>query len=164
MKIVKLSVCALIALPTVALADPSMSDFYWVKSSVNAALPDFAVQGGHDSNGAPLYICQAKHNGGVHPGKIVNGNCNITYAGIEIVKPKYQVLVSTTPLNWVKAGGGFVPPGAVPGGYENGHPLFICKAKYADGSVHPGKIVGNTCNYGYAGKEILSSTYKVLVS
>lgn len=164
MKLVKLSLCALSALPVIALAAPFDSDFYWVKSSINTALPEFAVQGGHDSNGAPLYICHAKHNGGVHPGKIVNNNCNITYAGVEIVKPKYQVLVSTTPMSWLKAGNGFVPAGAVPGGFENGHPLFICKAKYADGSVHPGKIVGNNCNYGYAGKEYFSTSYKVLVS
>lgn len=65
-------------------------------------------------------------------------------------------------LRWVPASNGVVPPGAVRGGFEPGNPaLYICRAPYA-GGLHPGKIVGTSCNFGYGGLEVLASTYEVL--
>jgi len=55
-----------------------------------------------------------------------------------------------------------VPPGAIAGGGENGRPLFICRAAH-EGGLHPGKVVGRNCNFGWGGREILSERYEVLV-
>ncbi len=55
-----------------------------------------------------------------------------------------------------------IPAHALAGGYEHGHPLFICHAHYRDG-VHPGKVVGDGCNIAYGGKEIVRYHYQVLV-
>lgn len=43
-------------------------------------------------NGNPLTICQARYNGGVHPGKVVAGHCDIAWGGKEIVLPTFDVL------------------------------------------------------------------------
>ncbi len=65
--------------------------------------------------------------------------------------------------NWVAAGGGSVPAGAVAGGREsNGKNLYICRGSHG-GGVHPGKIVGHNCNIGWGGREVLLSRYEVLV-
>ncbi len=70
--------------------------------------------------------------------------------------------LTSEPWTWVPAEGGAIPQGAVLGGSENGQPLFICRAQY-NGGVHPGKVVGQNCNIGWGGREILNPTYEVLV-
>lgn len=63
---------------------------------------------------------------------------------------------------WVPANATMFPQGAIVGGYENGRKLFICQASY-QGGVHPGKVVGANCNFGFGGQEISASYYNVLV-
>lgn len=48
------------------------------------------VAGGE--NGGPLYLCQAEYRGNLHPGKIYDGKCDISYAGREIPVASFQVL------------------------------------------------------------------------
>lgn len=123
-------------------------------------IPAGAYPGGFE-NGRPLFICQAYYNNGLHPGKFVSGNCNITYAGHEIPQPPFRILMGNN-YRWQRVYPGAIPANAVRGGYENGHPLYICRAHYLNGA-HPGKVVGNSCNIGYAGREIVLNDYKVLV-
>ncbi|MBD1881581.1 MULTISPECIES: DUF3421 domain-containing protein [unclassified Coleofasciculus] len=66
-------------------------------------------------------------------------------------------------LNWVGASNGDIPPNAVIGGSESGRRLYICRAEY-NGGVHPGKVVGNNCNFGWGGEEILAPFYEVLTA
>jgi DM9 repeat len=56
------------------------------------SLPANAIQGG-DYDGGPLYICQTVYGGGTHPGKLVNGTCNIGWGGREVASSYYNVLV-----------------------------------------------------------------------
>lgn len=120
-----------------------------------------AVIGGYEEGNRTLYICQALFNGTVQPGKVVSGRCNITYGGAEIVKDNFRVLIGRD-LDWRQVKHGRIPSNAVPGGFENGHPIYICRADYGFHGQHPGKIVGNFCNIGYAGREIMISKYDVL--
>ena len=61
----------------------------------NGRLPAGAIRGGVDQNGTvPLYICRAHYINGVHPGKVLNGRCNIGWGGDEIVLRHFEVLVS----------------------------------------------------------------------
>lgn len=59
-------------------------------------IPPGAVQGGNDSppGSAPLFVCQANHNGGYHPGKTrADWNvCHIGWGGTEYRVPSYAVL------------------------------------------------------------------------
>ena len=66
------------------------------------------------------------------------------------------------PVLWVPAANGTVPANAIIGGNEAGRPLPVCRAIYNKG-VHPGKVVGKNCNFGYGGKEVLAPQYDVLV-
>lgn len=66
-------------------------------------------------------------------------------------------------VSWVSASNGYVPSGAIPGGYEsNGSTLYICRTFYNNG-LHPGKVVGSNCNIGWGGQEVVSPQYQVLV-
>jgi len=66
----------------------------WVSVQGNT-IPENAVQGGHEADKSPLYICRANYQSGQHPGKTrkaFNG-CNIGYGGKEITIENYEVLV-----------------------------------------------------------------------
>ncbi|MBX3708257.1 MAG: DUF3421 domain-containing protein [Gammaproteobacteria bacterium] len=134
----------------------------WISMRTGARLPNNAVIGGGQPNPpATLFVCRAYHHGGLHPGKLFNGRCNISWGGSEISMSRYEVLVSRSPLHWIPASYGRIPPGAIQGGYEQTS-LFICQANY-HGGTHAGKIVGQNCNFGWGGNEITIPFYNVLV-
>lgn len=138
-------------------------DIGWVNMMRGMPLPYDAVIGGSQPYPpATLYVCRAQYNGGLHPGKLFAGNCNIGWGGDEIVATQYQVLVSYSRLHWVSASHGYIPVNAIRGGYEQGNPLFICQAEYRRG-MHTGKVVGQMCHIGWGGKEIAIPYYNVLV-
>lgn len=56
---------------------------------------------GAESNGQPLYLCSGAYQNGTHPGKIVNGKCNITYGGSEVSVASFNTYYfpsKTTPV------------------------------------------------------------------
>ena len=137
---------------------------FWIAMQVGEAIPANAVIGGGQNHpDATLYVCRANYHGGVHPGKYLSGNCNISWGGREVSMQHYEMLVSQTPLSWVRSSNGAIPHHAVPGGQEHHRTLYICQADYQNG-VHIGKVVGNTCNFGWGGREEASPYYNVLVS
>jgi len=71
-------------------------------------------------------------------------------------------VVADFPVAWVPAANGVIPANAIIGGNESGRTLAVCRAKYNQG-IHPGKVVGKNCNFGYGGKEVLAPQYEVLV-
>lgn len=129
----------------------------------NGYIPNNAPIGGRQSSG-PLYICHAKYNGSVQPGKALAGKCNIGYGGREIALPNFEVLVGNN-YSWSKMNNGYIPRNAVVGGYQQDPsytgPLYICRTAYGDGT-HPGKLIAGKCNIGYGGQEIALSNYQVL--
>jgi hypothetical protein len=52
-------------------------------------------------------------------------------------------------------------PNTVVGGFENGHPLFVCLADYR--GQHPGKLVDGTCNIGWGGRERRVHNFQLLL-
>jgi len=135
----------------------------WVRMHTGDRLPHHAVVGGNQPNPpATLFVCRANYRGGVHPGKLFNGRCNIGWGGNEISLSQYEVLVSRKSVGWVSASFGAIPPHAIQGGYQHDGPLYICQANY-NGGIHSGKVVGQNCNFGWGGKEISVPYYKVLV-
>lgn len=145
------------AQPAYLNEDRSESLFRW--EPYRGFIPAKAVAGGQEP-GRTLFICQASYMGGVHPGKMVDRKCNITYGGREIPRSSFRILVGHK-MHWTDAFGR-IPKRAIEGGYENGNPLFICQASYK-GGVHPGKIVAGSCNIGYGGLEVVRSDFRVLV-
>lgn len=133
----------------------------WIPAS-NGQVPADALQGGEEKDGTPLFICRAKHRNEFHPGKTVDGNCNTTYRGTEIVVSSYEVLTGVDNPDWQFASNGEILPGAFQGGQELNRRLFICRIPFKDG-LHPGKVVGKNCNIGFEGAEIVASDYELLV-
>lgn len=64
------------------------------RASSGGRVPANALPAGFEANGAPLYICRGRFNGGLHPGKIRPefGGCNIPWGGGEHVVRDYEVL------------------------------------------------------------------------
>ncbi|KAJ2816538.1 hypothetical protein FBU31_006538, partial [Coemansia sp. 'formosensis'] len=78
----------------------------WVSAS-DGFIPDRAVQGGVEKDGAPLFVARAIYKGGLHPGKagrhIENGGCAIGFGHKEVNVREYQVLCGdASQLYWVK--------------------------------------------------------------
>jgi DM9 repeat len=112
-----------------------------------------------------LYICQIEDGlKGVHPGKVVEGYCNIGYDSKELKYGAYRVLtdVDPTKVKWIPASNGNVPAGAFEGGQEPRRVLYICRGSYKNG-VNPGKVVDNACNIPWGGGEPHLQNYEVLV-
>jgi len=120
------------------------------------------------NDGAPQYVCRVPYKGGVQPGKLLKGLCNIGWGGGELVFTEYEVAVS--------AGGAWGPPtadyrGALIGGSENGGPLYVCRVpnyqyektgsglglpgfhEFEERGTHLGKVVAGSCHFGFGGKE-----------
>ena len=56
-----------------------------------------------------------------------------------------------------------IPENVVIGGNENGTDLPVCRGFY-NGALHPGKMVGNNCNIGWGGSEIVLPEFDLLVN
>lgn len=149
---------------TVVMQEPDKHHgMKWVRAKEGRPLPTNMVIGGQQSNpNFTLFVCRANYNGGLHPGKLIAGRCNIGWGGNEISLSHYEVLVAKRPMAWIAAANGYVPPKAVIGGYQQNQQLAVCQAQY-NGGTHPGKVVANMCNFGWGGREITIPYYNVLV-
>lgn len=143
--------------------EPNHGRYDWVNAIQGDLVPRDAFIGGRQP-GPPftLFVCRAHYRNGMHPGKLIDGHCNIAWGGREVERPQYQVLVSQAPLRWLASSYGFIPPNAVAGGFENGKTLYVCQAPY-QGGMHPGKIVGRDCHIGWGGREVAIPYYNVLI-
>jgi len=141
------------------------AEVFWAAGGRGYPLPANALLGGIDgagpNTGTPLFVCRAIFADSVHPGKLIGGNCNISYGGREHEVAQYQVAVATRGA-WGPAQRGYA--GALVGGYEPGRTLFVCRARYEEPArrgphergLHPGKVVDGKCNFGWGGREIAS--------
>ncbi|GAA5877816.1 hypothetical protein JCM16303_000248 [Sporobolomyces ruberrimus] len=97
-----------------------------------------------DLDGSLVYVASALLEGGksVHPCKVTNGRCMISYGGGEHEHHgRYDILPITHEMEWVSASYGQIPKGrrAVEGGFEeNGSHLFHAVMNI-DGIQVPGK-------------------------
>merc|ERR1711951_268036 len=119
------------------------------------------------SDGGPLYVGRAEHEGGLFPGKVNpdHNTCYIAYGGEEIAKEYYDILVAprNCDLAWVDASNGHIPTGAVQGGYNDSNdPLYIGRARHED-SFAVGKVNPEHGCCPYGGEEIAKEHYQVLV-
>merc|ERR1711988_661518 len=93
----------------------------WVRTGGDD-IPELAVRAGTSSDGGPLYVGRAEHEGGLFPGKVnpEHDCCYIAYGGEEIAKEYYDILVAprNCDLTWVDASNGHIPTGAIQGGFN----------------------------------------------
>merc|ERR1719163_2528244 len=115
----------------------------WVRTGGDD-IPELAVRAGTSSDGGPLYVGRAEHEGGLFPGKVnpEHDCCYIAYGGEEIAKEYYDILVAprNCDLTWVDASNGHIPTGAIQGGFnEENDPIYIGRAHHED-SYAVGKV------------------------
>jgi len=142
-----------------------MPNSMW-KAASGGSIPDGAPALGHEADGTALFVARAKHEGGLHPGKVRPefGAANIPYGGKEVKVNSYEVFVG--PVRWEKAQDGAIPEGAIAAGHESNETvLFVARAEY-EGGVHPGKVRPEFggANIPYGGQEIKVNPYEVLVT
>ncbi|XP_036342466.1 uncharacterized protein LOC118751757 [Rhagoletis pomonella] len=138
----------------------------WVHSSPYQPVPPFAVIGGHDSDGTPIYVGRSFHEGDNLPAKVVpsKGAGYVCWGGREITKSHYEILVGQG-YAWVPCYGGSVPPNAVrTGTTRTGEPLYVGRGHHANsltvGKIHP----SHGCLYiPFGGQEVRIATYEVLI-
>lgn len=141
----------------------------WVTIHDGQPLPKNALVAGAERTSntteLPVYVCRAPHGGGVHPGKLLNGSCQIGYGDSVITKSSYEVAVSLSG-SWGVPKSDFVD--ALVAGYEgNKQPLYLCRAKFQERNwqvrrsgepvidrtgyhgLLPGKIVNEICDVSF---------------
>ena len=133
--------------------------FIWVESAEAGSYPGYRlVEGGMHTDGTMMYICRV---GGTTPGKLYKNLCHYPMAGGETVVGKYQVLLTNSAYQWLKARNvtrAQIKNEAVKGGVDEGNqknpPLYICRKRMNDG-VHPGKYSysNNLCYIAWGDKE-----------
>ena len=161
MKIVK---SILLASILILSSNITSAQLEWVE--FNGELPSKAVIGGVETHRS-LAVCRCEYKGAMHPGKVVDGKCNIGWGGKEIRSESFEVLVNkgVVEIDWLKTNGK-LPDHAIEAGDEKGRALYVGRAHHENGT-HPGKVFAaggtNICNIGYGGKEITYNTFEVLV-
>jgi hypothetical protein len=157
------SLALLLLGPLSAVADP-----VWVTGMPGSTdYPLNLVQAGAE-NGAPNYVCHSAYMDGVHPGKLLDGHCNIEFAGQELVRDTFEILTAdSASVSWLQDEGGYATLESMPAGTENGQTLYACRAPvFIDGSdrgIHAGKVVPPNCNIPYGGGAYLAQNFETLV-
>jgi hypothetical protein len=122
--------------------------------------PNGAIMGGPGADpnpGTPMYICRARFQGSMVPGKWVQGNCNVAFGGSEQIMRSYEVAYGSA--RWDAYRGSTYGLAQV-GKDVDGSPLFSCRVHYSDASgrdygYQPGKLVSDgTCHIPFGGAEI----------
>jgi len=143
---------------------PCFSQLKWEKVS---GKPDTknAVIAGKSSQGENIYVARASYKNGLHPGKLQNGACYISYGGKGLLFQQYEILKNGAKVNYTwETWNGNIPENAFVGGNENGSDLYVCRAKY-EGDLIPGKIVSGNCNISWQTSEIvIENDFEVLVT
>ncbi|KAK2579326.1 hypothetical protein KPH14_008278 [Odynerus spinipes] len=131
-------------------------------------LPSGAVRGGW-FNQEEMYVCRAKHEGETVPGNyIVNkdktGGCYISYNFSVLQKYEYEILTGCN-MKWIPASLGYVPEGAIVGGFRKGKPkYYIVRVKHEKvliiGKLQPDERIAHV---PYNGQELPFTNYEVLV-
>jgi hypothetical protein len=144
----------------------------WVHCS-NGEVPRHAVKGGWDGrNNDHFYIGRCGHKGDVVPGKvsrkdrclyIPSGNKEHKYSNYEVLVTESRDVM----LEWVAYSGGYVPPGAIPGGanMDDHEPFYIGRTiRKHKGDTIPGKISAKQASFYYSSgnDEHRRSEYEVL--
>ncbi|XP_073833197.1 uncharacterized protein [Musca autumnalis] len=138
----------------------------WIVHTPNKPLPPFTVVGGHDSDGAIIYVGRAKHNDELLSAKVIpsKGCAYVAWDGQEHSKPHYEVLKGPG-YSWVKCAYGQMPPNAVMTGHSSdGEAMYVGRADHRGslcvGKVHP----SHCCLYiPYGGQEIRLDHYEILI-
>jgi len=114
---------------------------------------------GNDPNpGTPMFICRARVQESLTPGKWVQGNCNVAFSGSEQIIRSYEVAYGSARWGGYRGNAyGLIQMGRD----ADGSPLYSCRVNYVDANgngygYQPGKLVSSgTCNIPFGGVEVI---------
>ncbi len=144
---------------------------YWQRAQAPYTPGPGAISGGPGADpnpGSPMYICRARYQGSLQPGKWVGGNCNIAYGGQEIVRSSFEIAYGNAAWQrYQGAGNGLIQTGTD----SDGSPLYTCRVRFRTGPANfpqvpgfpfgsdagwqPGKLLNGSCHVPFGGKEIV---------
>lgn len=86
------------------MIEQSITVYAWVPSSADSGLPPNAVHAGHDTDGAPIFVGRAFHEGDQLPAKVIPSKqvAYVAYGGQEIVKHQFEVSQNSNSLRQSK--------------------------------------------------------------
>jgi hypothetical protein len=133
---------------------PNPSTVTWRPAKAPAVPGSGAIQGGPGNGpnpGSPLYICRAQgYNGGMLPGKWIEGKCSFATGWEERKNKNYEVAYGAAV--WGPYFG--IKPEMIQGGTDvDGTPLYVCRVRfvsgYGDKGFQPGYLRNSLCMVPY---------------
>lgn len=114
-----------------------------------------------------LYLCRARHQGGIHPGQIRSGEreCSFGFGGRRVTSVMFDVLQGASWMHWAPTTARLLPDTAIVAGSEGGETFFACRA--ADrGGLHPGKVKRNGagCSIVSDNREVIVDRFEILAT
>ncbi|XP_017079320.1 uncharacterized protein LOC108113282 [Drosophila eugracilis] len=140
--------------------------YKWVQSSAYSSLPEEAVVGGNDEDGAMIYVGRAEHEGDMLVCKVVPSKQLgfISQRGEALPKDIFEVLCGQN-LVWIKCYDHVIPENAVLCGRTSlDQPVYIGRGHY-EGHLIIGKIssVHRALFIAFRGAERRLDSYEILV-
>jgi len=117
----------------------------------------FALLGGYEQNGTPLYPCVASFQGGLHPGKMHRdwGSCDISWGGGEHFVAPFSTLIPVfRPTNQGLSDFTIL----VAGSDTNNAQLGVCRVAFNGTQVGKYRFATNACHISYGGQERVFTT------
>ncbi|KAH8285146.1 hypothetical protein KR054_005711, partial [Drosophila jambulina] len=140
--------------------------YKWVQSSAYSSIPEEAVVGGNDEDGAMIYVGRAEHEGDMLVCKVVPSKQLgfISQRGEALPKDIFEVLCGQN-LVWIKCYDHVIPENAVLCGRTSlDQPVYIGRGHY-EGHLIIGKIssVHRALFIAFRGAERRLDSYEILV-
>ncbi|WP_139792348.1 DM9 repeat-containing protein [Henriciella litoralis] len=138
------------------MADAGWTDF-------EGTIPDDAISGGLENEHA-LPVCRVEIEGKMHPGKVHVFMCHFAFDGAEYLSDEFEVLTKAESDIEVWSALAVTDEADVVRSDNNTDETLqfpVCRAAWKDG-LHPGKLEGAKCHFGYGGRELVAETYEVL--
>ncbi|XP_037948025.1 uncharacterized protein LOC119679635 isoform X1 [Teleopsis dalmanni] len=141
-------------------------EYKWVHSSAYSSIPQDAVPGGNDTDGAIIYVGRSFHNGDMLVAKVMPSKhiAFVSWRGEEVPKDHFEILCGTN-LAWRHCYDHVIPENAVLCGKTSlEQPIYVGRGWY-EGSLTVGKIssVHRALFIPFGGAERRLNSYEILV-
>lgn len=139
---------------------------YYNVSEGPRSLPETSIEGGHDVDGAMIFVGRAQYLNEILPAKVLPSKnaAYVAHGGQEILVHNVEMVCTTGSVTWRPSRNGEIPAGAIHGGTAaNGEWLFIGRVRW-QGSLTVGKIhPTHNCIYvPFGGQELKLFEYETL--
>jgi hypothetical protein len=161
LNLIRSKLSALCAIASATLIAPALADASW--ADFDGTIPGDAISGGWENDHA-LPVCRVEIDGQMHPGKVHMFMCHFAFDGAEYLSDEFAILTKTESDAEVWSALAITDGDDVVRSGENKDQALhfpVCRAPWK-GGLHPGKLAGSKCHFGYGGRELVADEYEVL--